>query len=111
MDIIELHEQVHARIIKAGATERTTDAVMWIVRAALRTKDVRITELEGENELLQRQLDTAEGKRPGTWDTWDEHAARKQATPPEPPPKPALSLEEARKQAAEYATRTRGGKQ
>lgn len=110
MDIIELHERVHARIIKAGATERTTDAVMWIVRAALRTKDVRIAELEAQNENLQRQLDTAEGKRPGTWDTWDEHVARREATPPELPPKPRLTLEEARRQAAEHA-RTRGGKQ
>lgn len=67
----------------------------------------RVRELEAESELLQRQLDTAEGKRPGTWDTWDEHVARKEATPPEPPPKPALSLEEARKQAAEYAAAAR----
>lgn len=67
----------------------------------------RVRELEGENEKLRRQLDTAHGKRPGAWDTWDEHAARKQATPPEPPPKPVLSLEEARKQAAEHAARAR----
>lgn len=81
------------------------------INAVMGVVDVRVRELEAERDLLQRQLDTAEGKRPGTWDTWDEYAARKQATPPEPPPKPALSLEEARKQAAEYATRTRGGKQ
>ena len=70
----------------------------------------RVRELEAERDLLQRQLDTAEGKRPGTWDTWAEHVARKEATPPEPPPKPHLTLEDARKQAAEHA-RTQKGKQ
>lgn len=85
---------------QALPAERYADAVMEVV-------ENRVQELEAENEKLRRQLDTAEGKRPGTWDTWDEHAARKQATPPEPPPKPALSLEEARQQAAEYAARAR----
>ena len=60
----------------------------------------RVRELEGENDLLRRQLQAARGERPGTWDTWEEHAARKQATPAEPPVKRRLSLEEARLQAA-----------
>lgn len=63
----------------------------------------RVRELEADRDLLQRKLDTVEGKRPGTWDTWEEHIARQQATPPEPQPKPRLTLEAARHQAAEHA--------
>lgn len=59
--------------------------------------------VEADQDLLQRKLDTAHGKRPGTWDTWAEHSARKQTEPADPPPKPSLTLEEARQQAAEHA--------
>lgn len=69
----------------------------------------RVRELEAERELLQRRLDTAEGKRPGTWDTWAEHSARKQTEPADPPPKPSLTLEEARQQAAKHARALEGG--
>lgn len=60
----------------------------------------RVRELEGELDLLRRELQAARGERVGTWDTWEEHVTRKQATPAEPPVKPRLSLEEARLQAA-----------
>lgn len=63
----------------------------------------RVRELEAERDLLQRKLDAVEGKRSGTWDTWAEHIARKQTEPADPPPKPSLTLEEARRQAAEHA--------
>lgn len=71
-----------------------------VINAVMAVDEARLSELEAERNLLQRQLDTAHGKRPGTWDTWEEHAARKQAEPADPPPKPRLTLEEARRQAA-----------
>lgn len=77
------------------------------INAVMEVVENRVQELEAENEKLRRQLDTAHGKRPGTWDTWDEYIARKQAEPADPPPKPRLTLEEARKQAAEHAAATR----
>lgn len=58
MDSRELHSLVHNHITKGGGTERTTDAVMWVVRAALRDKDVRIHELEAEREKLLIFVDT-----------------------------------------------------
>lgn len=68
----------------------------------------RVRELEAERGRLQRKLDAVEGKRSGTWDTWAEHIARKQTEPADPPPKPSLTLEEARQQAAKHARALEG---
>lgn len=62
--------------------EKITDAVYdhpgapAIIDAVMEAVEGRIRELEAEKDLLRRQLDTARGERPGTWDTWAEHAAR-----------------------------------
>lgn len=59
MDIIELHQRVHDRIVKSGGTEHTTDAIMWMVRAALASKGARIAKLEDENQKLRGDLEHA----------------------------------------------------
>lgn len=105
--ITEVIAAAEGRYDNADA-DTLTDAVMWIVHAALADKDARIQKLEAQNEFLQRRVDTAHGKRAGTWDTWGEHIARQQAMPLEPPPKPSLTLEEARRQAAEHARALEG---
>lgn len=85
--------------------DRTNELFLLYGRERAKTEDLqaRVREMEAEKDLLCRQLETARGERPGTWDTWAEHIARKQATPPDPLPKPCLTLEEARKQAADAA--------
>lgn len=115
--LAEVNRQRNALMTRARGLEAELGAAVGTAEALrvrvleLRTReearDERIKELEDENILLRRQLNTALGKRPGTWDTWDEHVARKEATPTEPRPKPHLTLEQARRQAAAEIARVR----
>jgi hypothetical protein len=56
MDIIYLHEQVHDRIVNGDNTERTTDAVMWLVRAALADKDRTLNTLREDLDHAERAV-------------------------------------------------------
>ncbi|QVJ00376.1 hypothetical protein KGD82_16580 [Nocardiopsis eucommiae] len=68
MDITELHQRVDDHITRVpGATERTTDAVMWVVRAALRNRDNRITALAEENQRLRAALDHVDAASRNGW--------------------------------------------
>lgn len=56
MDIIYLHEQVHDRIVNGDNTERTTDAVMWLVRAALADKGQELNTLRADLDHAERAV-------------------------------------------------------